>query len=169
MKPEKGEYPPYFQAYLDIVTETDLIEAMNETAEADADFIREIDESMTQYAYEPGKWSVAEVIQHVIDAERVFAYRAMCIARGETVNLPGFDENEYAAKSAANGRTLEELADELETVRYASAMLFESFDDEMMMRIGTCNNNKVSVRALAGIIIGHARHHMHIIEERYLE
>ncbi|MFI5202894.1 MAG: DinB family protein [Flavobacteriales bacterium] len=169
MKPEKGDYAPYYQSYIDIVTETDVVEALNETAQADAAFIREIDESLAQYAYEPGKWSIAEVVQHVIDAERVFAYRALCIARGETINLPGFNENEYASKSAANGRSLEELADELETVRYGTAMLFESFDEEMWARTGTSNNNKMSVAALASIIVGHSRHHMHIIEERYLE
>src|SRR5688572_5676076 len=104
MNPEKGEYPAYYQAYIDLVTETDLVEALNETAQADADFIRGIDEAQAEYAYEPGKWSIAEVVQHVIDAERIFAYRALCIARGEKINLPGFEENEYAAQSAANGR-----------------------------------------------------------------
>ena len=169
MKPEKGEYAAYYQTYIDIVTETDVIEAMSESAQADAAFIREIDESLAHYAYEPGKWSIAEVIQHVIDAERIFAYRALCIARGEKINLPGFNENEYASVSAANGRTLEELADELETVRYSTAMMFESFDDDMWGRSGTSNNNPISVKAIASIIIGHSRHHMHIIEERYLE
>lgn len=169
MKPETGEYAPYYQTYIDKVTEPDVIEALNESAQNDAAFIRGIEETHAQYAYEPGKWSVAEVIQHVIDAERIFAYRALCIARGESINLPGFDENKYAAVSEANGRTLEELADELETVRYATAMLFESFTEEMMLTKGTANNNTMSVRALASIIVGHSRHHMMVIEERYLE
>src|SRR5688572_27916261 len=102
MNPEKGEYPAYYQAYIDLVTETDLVEALNETAQADADFIRGIDEAQAAYAYEPGKWSIAEVVQHVIDAERMSASRALCTARCDKINLPTCEANECAAQSAAN-------------------------------------------------------------------
>lgn len=108
------------------------------------------------------------MVQHLIDAERIFAYRALCIARGETVSLPGFDENIYAAASKADGRTKEELLAEFKTARQSTAQLFVSFDEAQLAATGTANNNSISVNAIGFIIPGHVQHHLNVLEERYL-
>ena len=119
------------------------------------------------YAYAEGKWSIRELIGHLIDAERVFGYRAFCIARGESRNLPGFDENEYMLRAPYNQIDLEDLLRELRLVRLSNIAMLRNLDDEAWMRIGTANDNQVSVRALAFIMAGHVRHHMGVLRERY--
>jgi len=119
------------------------------------------------YRYAGGKWSIREIIGHLIDGERVFGYRAFCIARGETQNLPGFDQDDYMLTAPYDRIELEDLLSELRLVRLSNIAMLRNLDEESWLRMGTANDNQVSVRALAFIIAGHARHHMGVLRERY--
>ena len=119
--------------------------------------------------YASGNWTLKELIVHVTDTERIFAYRALCIARGEQAMLPGFDENTYAAASNAESRSIESIMAEYNSVRQASIALLAGLSDEVFLNMGNANNIPVSVRALAYQIAGHELHHMNIIKERYLQ
>jgi hypothetical protein len=167
-KPVATDYPEYFGKYINQVTEEDLTEAFkNQFPKIDI-FLRSIDEEKANYAYAPGKWTLKELLQHIIDGERIFNYRALCFARKETTSLPSFDENIYADNSNANARSWKSLSNELINVRRSTEDLFKSFTEEMLQQIGTANNNNISVRSLGFIIIGHVTHHIKIVEERYL-
>ena len=120
------------------------------------------------YRYAEGKWTIKDILQHLVDAERVFAYRALCFARNDKTELPGFEEDDYVIEANANKRSIQDLLTELLIVRQSSLALFKSFNDEQLMRIGTASNNPMSVRALGFIIIGHQNHHQRVFEERYL-
>jgi hypothetical protein len=119
------------------------------------------------YRYADGKWSVREIAGHLIDGERVFGYRAFCIARGETQNLPGFDQNEYMLTAPYDGIELEDLLAEFRLVRLANIAMLRSLDGPSWDRTGTANDNQITVRALAFIMAGHVRHHMGVLRERY--
>jgi hypothetical protein len=121
-----------------------------------------------RFRYAEGKWSIREVVGHVIDAERVFGYRALCIARGETASLPSFDENEYVANASFDHCTLEELLEEFVQVREGHLAFFRHLSKEAWTRSGVANASPVSVRALAFILAGHPRHHLAVLRERYL-
>ncbi len=131
-------------------------------------FLSAIDEAKSAYAYAAGKWTLKEVLQHIIDAERIFNYRALCISRKEKNTLPGFDENEYAANSNGNARKWQDLIDEFVTVRKGTEIMFNSFTDEMLETSGLSNNNPVTVKSLGFITLGHFNHHKKIIKDRYL-
>ena len=119
------------------------------------------------YAYAPDKWSVKMVVRHFTDAERIFGYRALAMARGEQQSLPGFDENDYAKNSDADRRAIRDLADEYEAVRRASVTFFRGLSPDMWERQGTANNNAISVRGLALVTLGHERHHLNVLHDRY--
>ena len=119
------------------------------------------------YRYAEGKWSIREIIGHLIDGERVFGYRAFCIARGEQQNLPGFEQNDYMVTAPYDRIDLEDLLSEFRLVRLSNIAMLRTLDEEAWMRIGTANDNQVSVRALAFIMAGHVRHHMEVLRERY--
>jgi hypothetical protein len=120
------------------------------------------------YAYEEGKWTIRQVIGHLIDGERVFGYRAFCIARGEKQNLPGFEQDDYLQTSPYNDIYLEDLLSELRLVRLSNIAMFRALDEEAWNRVGIANNNEVTVRAIAFIMAGHVRHHMNVLREKYL-
>jgi hypothetical protein len=167
LKPSPTAYHAAFQRYVDQVPEEKLFTAFKNQLPAINEFIASVSEEHSLYAYAEGKWTLKEMLQHIIDGERVFAYRALCIARKDTTSLPGFEENEYAANSNANNRTWQSLADEFLAVRKTTEMLFESFTEEALQAIGVANNNPVSVAALGFITIGHFYHHKKIADERY--
>ena len=121
------------------------------------------------YRYAEGKWTIKDIIQHLIDSERVFAYRAMRFARNDNTILPGFDENSYADATNAGNRSIQELLTEMALVRQCTITLFKSFTKDDLLKMGTASDNKVSVRALGFIIIGHQNHHIEIFTERYLD
>ena len=131
-------------------------------------FLKSLSADKWDYSYAPGKWTVKELVQHLIDAERIFAYRALCFARKDATPLPGFDENSYVVHSAANRRSAEDLMQEFLLVQQSSAALFASFDKVQLESTGSANGNPVYVRGIGYIIIGHALHHKAILEERYL-
>jgi hypothetical protein len=166
-RPSPTEYASYFNRYIDLVNETDFVAVLaGQPAEYRA-LLGALSQEQAGFRYAPGKWSVREVLGHVIDAERVFGYRALCISRGETVSLPSFDENAYAAKAGHDGCALLELLEEFVHVRRGHVALFGHLDQDAWERTGTVNQNAISVRGLAYIVTGHAQHHLGILKERY--
>lgn len=166
-KPSPTSHPGYFQKYIDLVPDEDLLTGFAKQSAVIKDLLGSITEEKSTYAYAPGKWTLKELLQHIIDTERIFSYRALCFARKETISLPGFDENNYAANAAANERTWQSLADEFVAVRHSTELLFKSFTAEALSRIGTANNNPTSVASIGFITLGHFYHHKKVIEERY--
>lgn len=167
-KPSPTSYPGYFQQYIDQVPEQDLFSAFENQLPLIKGFLWGISEEKSTYAYAEGKWTLKELLQHIIDTERIFAYRALCFARKEAASLPGFEENDYAAASNANARTWQSLVDEFMVVRQSTTMLFKSFSEEALAASGTANNNPTNVAAIGFINLGHFYHHKKVMEERYL-
>jgi hypothetical protein len=167
-KPSLTSYPVYFQQYVEQVPEEDLSAAFQNQSTVIHPFLSSISEERSMYAYDQGKWTLKELLQHMTDTERIFNYRALCIARKEATSLPGFDENDYAAHSNANSRKWQDLVDEFLVVRNSTEILYKSFTEEMLENSGLSNNKPVTVRSLGFITIGHFYHHKRIIEERYL-
>jgi len=167
-RPEAAEHHPYYGKYIALVTEDDVLRGLeSQMTEAQA-LLRSIPEAKAEHRYAPDKWTIKEVVGHVIDAERVFAYRALRFAHQDPTPLPGFDENVYVPAGAFGRFQLSDLASEWELVRRSNLALFRRFDGEMWRRMGTAADNPISVRALVFIIAGHGRHHMAILRERYL-
>lgn len=131
-------------------------------------FVQNIPMDKFDYRYAEGKWTIKEIIQHIIDTERIFAYRALRISRNDLTPLPGFDENIFAENTSANSRTIQDLLTEFSAVRQSNLLLFKSFSDEQFKRMGTASENPISVRAIGFILIGHQKHHQKIFKERYL-
>ena len=166
-KPSPTSVPGYMQKYINLVVEDDLITGFNNQQQLIQQMLASISEEKSAYAYAPGKWTLKAVLQHLIDSERIFSYRALCFARKETISLPGFDENDYADSNAANVRSWASLCEEFLAVRTATVLLFKSFTPEEMIRTGVANNNPNSVVATGFITLGHFNHHKNIIAERY--
>jgi uncharacterized damage-inducible protein DinB len=160
--------PDFYHKYINLVIDEDLQAALKRHQTEVLSFLKEIPKKKWNYRYAEGKWSIKEVVQHIIDAERVFSYRAMCFARKDATPLPSFDENLFAANSNADARTKKDLLKELKTVQESSAQLFSSFDKEQLDQSGTASGKSTYVRGIAYILIGHALHHKKILEERYL-
>jgi hypothetical protein len=167
-KPAPSQYPVYFQKYIDLVPETEVAAGFANQANIIPAFLQSISAQKATYAYAPGKWTLKEMLQHLIDSERVFAYRALCFARKDPNSLAGFDENEYALQSFANDRSWESLGTEFIAVRITTEKLFESFSPAILQRIGIANNNPTSVDSMGFITLGHFYHHKKIVEERYM-
>lgn len=167
-KPLPADYPVYFQKYVDQVAEDDLLTAFTNQLPVIEKFLRSITEEKSAFAYDTGKWTLKELLQHIIDTERIFNYRALCFSRKETASLPGFDENEYADNSNGNARTWNDLVNEFLAVRNTTEMLYKSFSADMLERAGISNDKKATVKSMGFISIGHFYHHKKIMEERYL-
>ena len=167
-KPIEGTFPTYFATYINKVSEDNLATAFKNQQELVNVFFDSISEEKSNYAYAAGKWTMKEMLQHIIDAERIFAYRALSIARKEKQSLPGFDENEYADNSNANSRSWKSLTTELKLVRQTTELLFETFAEDVLNQSGISNNNAVTVNAIGFITVGHLYHHVGVIKERYL-
>ena len=160
--------PSYYHKYLNKVKEKDLYDALRKSQALLLTTLENMPVDKWDYSYAEGKWKVKDVVQHIIDAERIFCFRALCFARMDQTHLPGFDENLYAENTRAFKRNSESLIEELKTVQVATLSLFASFDDEQLEQQGTANNNPVYVKGIGFIIAGHAIHHTDIIKERYL-
>ncbi len=167
-RPVLTDYPVFYETYIKLVPEDNLVEAMRLSLEDLVDFLDTIEPGKSDYQYAEGKWTVKELLQHVVDTERIFSYRALCFARGEKQSLPGFDEKLFAKNAAVSTKSLKDLKDEMLVVRESSYMLFRGFTQEMLQRTGISNNNEVKVNAIGYMIIGHVRHHFNILKERYL-
>ena len=168
MKPNTNEYGAYYQGYIDYVPEGTIVENLKKAIAETKATISIIPESKGDYAYADGKWTIKELLYHMIDVERVMSYRAFSVARNDKTSLPGFDHDNYVVESNASSRTIADLMEEFEAVRMTTILQFQHFTDEMLVRIGTASNFPVSTRALGYIILGHEAHHMKILKERYL-
>lgn len=160
-------FQEYFNHYINQVDTLDPTESLEITLGEFLALLEGVDNEKGLYSYEDGKWTIKEVIAHVIDAERVFAYRAMSFARNDQNNLAGFDDHLYTKNSGANSRSMDELLEEFDILRQASIALYNSFDDEMWAKVGTANGISIDVKSLAYLIAGHCRHHGNILKERY--
>lgn len=167
-RPATDEYAPYYGTYIGKVPDGDVRALLSSQLVETLALIRSIPESRGGHRYAPDKWSIREVLGHIVDSERIFSYRALRIGRGDATPLPGFEQNDYVPMGGFDARTLSDLADELAAVRQATTLLFAHFDRAALERRGTASGNPVSVRALAYIITGHERHHVGILKTRYL-
>jgi len=168
MRPSQTEYAPFYETYVSMVQEDDLNAALQSSLEEIRDMLEAIPVEKTDHAYAEGKWTVKELLQHVIDTERVFSYRSVCIARGEQQPLPSFDENSYARQADVSERSMREMKEELLALRSSNYLMFKGFTDSMLQNRGTASGKEISVNALGYICVGHVRHHMRILQERYL-
>jgi hypothetical protein len=166
-RPESSEYAPFYHKYVESVPEGDVVALLREGGRDLLDTVAAVPEDRAGFRYAEGKWSIREVIGHVIDAERIFTYRALRIARGDTTPLASFDENAYVKTAGSDARALSNLAREFGAVRESSVQLFESLPADAWGRSGVASDRDVSVRALAYIATGHAMHHLRILRERY--
>jgi len=167
-RPDATEHAPFYAKYIARVREEDAIRALEGQIADGIGLLAKIPEAKAEHRYAPGKWTIKEVVGHVIDAERVFAYRAMRFARRDPTELPGFDENQYVPAARFGRRTLADLAGEWELVRRSNLAMFRGLDPEAWTQRGMANQSPVSVRALAFIIAGHGWHHVGLLRERYL-
>lgn len=169
VKPQPGAYPPFAEGYVKLaIGFNDVIDALSTQQQKIAQLFTELYAAKGNYSYAEGKWTLKDVLQHMIDTERIFSYRALCVARGEQQTLPGFDQDEYALASGANLREMTDLLEEYKMVRSASIWLLRSFTTEQAGRVGTANGSPVSANGLAYMIVGHELHHINILKERYV-
>jgi len=159
--------PAYFDRYINLTEDIAITEALEKFGQPYIEQERANLERLGDKVYAPGKWTVKDIIQHITDAERIFAYRALRIGRADKTHLPGFDEELYAEHTTAATRTLDDLLQELYAVRVSTIMLFKSFNDDMLTHEGTSNGKTISVLAIGFTITGHAMHHMKVLKERY--
>lgn len=166
---QSNEYASFYTNYIEQVSdEYTLIEELEISLHRFIKFVQDIPMDKFDYRYAEGKWTIKDIIQHLIDTERIFAYRALRFARNDKTDLPGFEENNYASETNANKRSIMELLTELSAVRHATIFLFKTFNEEQLLRAGTANTNEMTVRALGFITIGHQNHHQKVFQERYL-
>lgn len=165
-RPEPSEYVPFHDGYLSAIAGRDIVAVLTDQLETLGSFLL-LSEHDLDGRYDTGKWTVREVIGHLIDSERVMAYRLLCIARGETANLPGYDEARYAEFANARARSVRGLVAELRLVRQSTLALVTSLDESILTRTGTANGWRLSVRAMVHIIGGHFEHHVNVLEARY--
>lgn len=166
-RPQPDEYDPFYQEYIELISSQNVLQALINQGQQIFTIIQKLTEEEASHRYAEGKWSVKEVLGHLIDTERIMAYRALCISRKESASLPGFDQDAYVANAEFGGRSLQNLSTEYDALRNANISLFNSFSEEQLLQKGTANEATVSVRALAYIIAGHERHHLNVLENRY--
>ena len=165
---EQNEYPPYCVTYFQAAGEVELVEELEICLHDFIRFVQNLPMDKFDYRYAEGKWTIKEIIQHIIDTERIFAYRALRISRNDKTPLPGFEENDYVDNTDAKNRSIQDFLTEFSAVRHSNLLMFKSFSDEQLRRIGIASQHEVSVRALGFLIIGHMKHHQKIFIERYL-
>jgi hypothetical protein len=166
-RPAAGDYAPWGLQYISLVSGDDILEGLHAQLKQTVTLFSGRSERDGNFRYAPDKWTVKDVVGHVADTERIFAYRAMRIARGDQTPLEGFEQDDYVRTAGFGARKLADLVEEYEDVRQASLALFRSFDEEAWLRHGVANGNRVTVLALAYLIAGHELHHRKILEERY--
>lgn len=167
-KIDLNRIPEYFHKYVNLVQDDNLHTAFNKNSETFIDFLKKIPAEKLDYRYAEDKWTIKEILQHIIDAERVFAYRALRFSRNDDTPLPGFNENHFAKFSSASDRKWEDLVEEFSAVRRSTELLFTSFNESQLNSEGVSNTKSVYVMGIGYICVGHCLHHQKIIEERYL-
>jgi uncharacterized damage-inducible protein DinB len=167
--PDFTTLPEFYKSYVVHVQDLNVLEALQSSISKTIELLQTVDEDMGEYGYAPGKWSVKELLCHMMDAERIFAYRALRFSRNDATPLSGFEENDYAPQANAHARTIQQLLTEMKNLRATSIDLFASMTPEMLQRKGTANNKLISVVNIGYIIAGHETHHRNILIERYLK
>lgn len=165
-----NEYDPFFERYVQLVSKEgkSIIENLEDSQKEFESTLRKLPKEKGDFAYADGKWTLKELVQHVIDTERVFSYRALSIARNDKTPLPGFDQDVFADNSYANARDYYDLLDEMQILRESTILLFKSFSDIVLQNIGIASHKNISVRALGYLSSGHQIHHLNVVKERYL-
>jgi hypothetical protein len=166
----KNEYAPYFENYIQLVSQEgkSILENLEDSQREFENVLRNLPKEKQEFAYAEGKWTIKELIQHIIDTERVFCYRAMCFARNDQTSLPGFDQDIFVDNGNANQLDYNDLLDEMAILRKGTILQFKNLSEEALLRIGVGSGNKMSVRALGYLFSGHQIHHLNIVQERYL-
>jgi uncharacterized damage-inducible protein DinB len=166
----KSEYAPYFEQYIKLVysEDTSILESLMSSQKEFESLLRNIPKEKHNFSYAEGKWTLKEVIQHIIDTERIFCYRALCFARNDKTSLPGYDQDVFVDNDNANDRNYYDLLDEMEVLRKSTIHLYKSFSEKALLRIGVASDEKMSVRALGYLFSGHQIHHLNVVKERYL-
>jgi uncharacterized damage-inducible protein DinB len=167
-KNQLGQHPEYFDRYISLLPDTDVFELLDQQPQVLYGMVNNLSEEEAGQAYAPGKWTLKELLGHMIDTDRIFAYRCLCISRHETQSLPGFDENAYVQHANFNSRTLAGLLEEYDLARKSHLALFRAMNEEMLNRTGMANNQPVTAKAFIVIMAGHELHHLNIIKERYM-
>ncbi len=168
MKPKQTDHIPYYTYYIDLVEQNTIMDALVAGKKSISEFIKDIPTDKSDYAYADKKWTIKQVLNHIIDTERIMSYRALCFSRGEKQLLPAFDENTYAANSNLKNTDLKLLLQEFEAVREASILLFKQLSDKELAIKGMTGLGEVTVLSIGFMACGHALHHINVIQERYL-
>ena len=167
-RPETTEFAPYYNNYISLIEGNEAMSVLEAQSAEMRSMFSDVAEEKGTFAYAEGKWTIKELLSHLIDGERMFAYRVLRISRGDKTPIEGFEQDGYIENSNANNRSFAELLDEFDLQRRSNLLLLNNISDEGSKRIGTASDNPVSVRALTYIMAGHVRHHIHILKERYL-
>lgn len=168
LKPETTEYDPYYERYISLVTEPGLVQVLESQPDELSSLFAGLDETRGMHTYAEGKWTIKEVLSHLIDGERIFGYRALRISRGDETPIEGFEQDGYIENSHANERSFGDLLGEFSLQREANVHMLKNLRDEGWQRMGTASEKPVSVRALGYIMAGHIRHHINIFKDKYL-
>ncbi|MCP5054507.1 MAG: DinB family protein [bacterium] len=167
-QPESNEYGEFYARYIKLVPEGDVVGFLERQLEKFLPVLEGISEEKSEYRYAPGKWSIKELMAHIADTERIFAYRALSIARGDETPLPGMEQDDYVTNFDSKSRTFRSVLDEFRFQRLSNMLLFRSFDENIAMRRGTASDNPFTVQAVVYIMAGHVRHHQLKLDELYL-
>ncbi len=167
-RPEKTEYNEYYDRYVSLVGETEVSAAFENQLREMSELFNSISEDKSATSYAEGKWTIKEVLGHLIDGERIFGYRALRISRGDETPIEGFEQDDYVENASFNDYKFSDLIDEFNLVRRSNILFFQHLKETDWTRTGTASDSPVSVRALAYIMVGHVRHHANILRERYL-
>lgn len=167
-KPTKEEYDPYFQQYIDLVSTEDYFESFEKNTEEIHSYFEKVPSKKHNYAYDKDKWSIKQVLMHIIDTERIFAYRLLVILRKDNVTkLQSYDDNLYASNVNVDNRNMSSLLEEFNAVRKNTLFLLRNVDEDQSQLVGEIGQNTISIRAIAYLLLGHPKHHMRVISERY--
>ncbi|WP_419958940.1 DinB family protein [Psychrobacillus sp. BM2] len=164
----KDEYAPYYQSYVELVSEEDFDNLLEEGIDKTSNLVSNIAEEQGMLRYADNKWTIKELLGHMADTERIMAHRLLSVVRGDAVSLPGFDEGNYVQAASFNEQSINDLLQNLQAVRRSTIHLVKSIDADSMLKSGTANNSNVTARAIIVIILGHEQHHCNILRERYL-
>ena len=164
----ENEYSGYFGTYIQEVGDGKLFEELEISQHDFIRFVQNIPMDKFDYRYAAGKWTIKDIIQHIMDSERIFVYRALRFSRNDQTPLPSFEEDDYAHNTNANGRSIQDLLTEFSALRHSTLLFYKSLSEEQLKRIGIASGNQISVRALGFVLIGHQKHHQKVFEERYL-
>lgn len=167
-RPDRSEYPEYYENYVGKILGTDLISELEKANKATNALLNEVSNDKGTFAYTEGKWTLNELLQHMIDVERIFAYRMLRIARADKTPLPGFEQDDYVPECNISERSLSDLINELNVLRQSTLIMVKSFSEDMLKRKGTASEWEMSVRGIGYTIAGHEIHHQQVIKDRYL-